>query len=949
MQGIAGTKMPKTPGLDCVVPIRVRLVGTPTAADLMRLEEAVARLVGRRLEQAERALAGPLPAAATASEAPAAAYDPALDVDPTPDAGGTGGYRTMSYQGPPRPVRLPVTRSGGEAQQAALRRITKLLSTGILDWAVTDAEAREVLRILGQLAPEDFLRVVQMMRQTGAWATLGRQLPDDADDELIELQQRMDPNVGYLMPGDTIRVEVLLGGKLDKLASGDYRLRAGGLAMPMLDQELAVTGLLPAQLPERIARAYVDGLIFVDPWVRIAVVERGSLYAPRNGPTRGLLWFAGRAERSKADRAQLDKRRELLGYISAVRADDDLTRRALDRFITWVEQHYGKPEFLRQDGPALWAASLRDASTRLPVSVRGHFLELATVMQRSTAIAAPDERLRLLSALGDYLDWLDRQPDEALGRYDPAQVWARLYVRHVSADVQRAVAAKLQRDREAAAEAAAKVDWDAAGRKLDEALELLKRNVWRVREPYTVEDRERGVGYLIWQSAQETAARDLIGRGFLHDLIASMSRPGFTSTSAAADFRTWLAEHPAEYEAYLVAQAHPDVEHYEVEIDIPQWQTAIEVAVGFIPIVGSIVAAGEATFGYDLFGRELSTADRAILGASVLLPAAAKVFRAGRAAVTVSALARDYRLSAREADAAYRALTRVQPGSAGARLLESAAADVKAGRPVRDAERLTKLQSLFRDMGMTEQATVKELRAEAAEGALHGRAGRTGQEAADIFATEEEIAETLGHDVASSPGVTGGKRPRVADVSVPTKQRARLDIEHLPRAVGETQREALARVKNLIGQRMDRTPLGPIWERARAKVVGGRSLAGASRQEMFDLYNKVRNEFWDMVRSDSDAVRYLDQLGFEFGATGKAPLVKVTDPPAGLHGFPAAADIPIQERRVSLDHNLEKALGENYRQAIDADNLTFEFHNPNSNRETVQVKFRLRPTPGATE
>ena len=161
MQGIAGTKMPETPGLDCVVPIRVRLVGTPTAADLMRLEEAVARLIGRRLEQANRALAGPLPAAATASDVPAARYEPVLDVDPTTDAGGTGGYRTMSYQAPPRPIRLPVTRSGGEAQQAALRRITKLLSTGILDWAVTDAEAREVLRILGQLAPEDLLKAVQ--------------------------------------------------------------------------------------------------------------------------------------------------------------------------------------------------------------------------------------------------------------------------------------------------------------------------------------------------------------------------------------------------------------------------------------------------------------------------------------------------------------------------------------------------------------------------------------------------------------------------------------------------------------------------------------------------------------------------------------------------------------------------------------------------------------------
>jgi Pre-toxin TG len=958
MQAMAGVGERETPGLECVVPIRLRLVGTPTAEDLVRVEAAVARLVARRVEQAEHLLAG---------SRPAAAWDePVRDVAPSLDADRTGSYRIMSYQGPPHPVRVPVTRpgSGSTAQatrgsvapavgpaaaQAALQRITKLLSTGIFDWAVTDAEAREALRILLRLAPKDLFLVVGEMRRRSLWATLGRELPRDADNELIELQERMDPNAGYLMPGDTLRVEVLLGGNLQQDVSGDYVLDGGRLAMRQLDEQLDVAGLLPAQLPDRIARAYIDGLIFADPWVRVAVKARGAAYVPHSGPTRGLLWFEGRMKRSRADQAQLDKRRELLSYIAAVRPDTDLIWRALDRYYTWVEKHYGKPEFLHQDGPALWAASLQGASAPVPVSPRGPFLQFATVMLRAAAVAPPDERDRMMAALGDYQNWLDSQPDDALGRYIPAQIWSRIYVRHVKAGVQQAVAAKMQREREAAAEAAANVDLEAAGRKLDEALELLKRNVWRVREPYTIEDHERGVGYLVWESSQEIAARDLIARGFLHDLIASIHRPGFASTSVKDDFRRWLSEHPAEYETYLVAQAHPDVEKYEVPIDIPGWQTAIETSIGFIPIVGSIVAAGEATFGYDLFGHELSTADRAILAASVLLPAAGKAFRAGRAAVTVRTLARDYRLSASEAKAAYRALTQVQPGTAGARLLESAARDVKAGRPVRDAERLTKLEKLFTDMGLTDRATAKDLRAGAAEAALEGRAGRTGQEAADIFATEEEIGETLGREETSTPGVTGGKRPRIDDVSVPTEQRVKLDIEYLPRAAGESQRAALARVRRVIGRRMDTTPLGPFWERARAKVVGGRSLAGATRQEMFDLYNKVRNEFWDMARADPDAVRYLDEAGFEFAATGKAPLVKVTDPPAGLRGWPKAADIPIQERRVSLDHNLEKALGENYRRAIDADNLTFEFHNPNSNRETVQRKFGLRPTPGDTD
>ena len=144
-----------TPGLECVVPIRLRLVGIPTAEELVRVEAAVARLVARRVEQAEQALAGPHPAAAW--------YEPVRDVDAFPDADRTGGYRIMSYQGPPRPVRVPVTRPGSgstgpatrgtvapavssAAAQAALQRITELLSRGIFDWAITDAEAREALR-----------------------------------------------------------------------------------------------------------------------------------------------------------------------------------------------------------------------------------------------------------------------------------------------------------------------------------------------------------------------------------------------------------------------------------------------------------------------------------------------------------------------------------------------------------------------------------------------------------------------------------------------------------------------------------------------------------------------------------------------------------------------------------------------------------------------------------
>ncbi|MBU2670212.1 pre-toxin TG domain-containing protein [Actinoplanes bogorensis] len=870
------------------VPIKVRLIGLPSDPDLVRMEQAISRLVRRRAEQVRGLLDTSPP---VTSDVPAEGYESQRHDDT--------GYLITSYQGPSQPVRIPVR--GPAAQQAALRRVTDLLDTGILDWAITDAEAREALRIISALEPEDLMRVVQMMRLSGAWATLGRQLPPDTEDAVVDLQQRMDPNVGYLMPGDTVRIEVRFGSRRRDEISGDYELRGGQLVLPALEKPLLLTGLLPSALPDLLVRAFLDGVIDADPSVRVAVSARGTLYAPNgHGPTRGLLWYDSKPLPRPAPRP------------------DDLGKR--------IE---------------------RPVATPLPVPARLRFLEIANSMLRRAGTVPPVEARRLQTALGNYLTWLDRQSDAALERYDPVSVWTRLYVRQVTVDIEAEVAEKVRRDKEAAEEVEREAEWAGSERKLDAVLHLLKSQVWRVREPYTQEDREHGVGYLVWQSERETAVRELIGREFLRDIMSRMGTKGFSATSAEDDFRDWLTRHPAEYEALLLARAYPTVEKYDVEIDIPAWQTAIETAIGFIPIVGNIVAAGEATFGYDLFGNKLGPVERGILAASVLLPAAGKVFKAGRAAVTVRTLARDYRLSEPEARAAYRAFTGVAPGTAGARILEQAAHDVKAGRPIRDAKRIGEVGEVLKDMGLFDTNTARELKVGATESALRGEAGRAGQEAADLFAGADEISEAIESE-AARPGVTGGQKPAIDGIRVPTKKRVQLGQEHLVRLAGESERQAVARTRRVIGQKISGTPLGPVWERARAKVVGGRNLDHASRQEMFDLYNKVRDEFWTQAKGDADALRFLDEAGFEFPATGKAPLVRVTDPPAGLVNWPKAADIGVQERRVSLDHDLEKALEDNYKKAIDANNLTFQFHNPNSNRETVQVKFKLRDTPGTS-
>jgi hypothetical protein len=182
------------------------------------------------------------------------------------------------------------------------------------------------------------------------------------------------------------------------------------------------------------------------------------------------------------------------------------------------------------------------------------------------------------------------------------------------------------------------------------------------------------------------------------------------------------------------------------------------------------------------------------------------------------------------------------------------------------------------------------------------------------------------------PSVTGGKKPRIADRPVPTKKRDRLDMEDIARLEGETAQAAVDRVQKLIGRPISETPLKEAWEAARNKVLGGKPASSVTdKTEMIKTYNKVRDAFWEEARVRPEAKSFLEQLGFGFEGGGNAAQLRVN------------TKLPTQEVRVSLDHSAEKAIGENWKRAIDADNLVFEFQNPNSFREAVQVRHGLRP------
>lgn len=190
--------------------------------------------------------------------------------------------------------------------------------------------------------------------------------------------------------------------------------------------------------------------------------------------------------------------------------------------------------------------------------------------------------------------------------------------------------------------------------------------------------------------------------------------------------------------------------------------------------------------------------------------------------------------------------------------------------------------------------------------------------------TEAEIDSAL--DDMFSPELSGGARPRIDGHRVPTRTRRRLDIQDIRRLDGETARTALERVRRVIGVRLDEiVPVRSCWERARARVLARSSELTADNY--VQLYESTRRAFWLEVLADPEAAAHFRSAGFGFpGADGSAPLLNT------------GADVSATEIRVSLDHIVEKAIGENWRLALDADNLRMEFAMPNTYREIIQAR-----------
>jgi hypothetical protein len=117
-----------------------------------------------------------------------------------------------------------------------------------------------------------------------------------------------------------------------------------------------------------------------------------------------------------------------------------------------------------------------------------------------------------------------------------------------------------------------------------------------------------------------------------------------------------------------------------------------------------------------------------------------------------------------------------------------------------------------------------------------------------------------------------------------------------------------------------------------------RPVDSVGKQGMLDAYEAARGYFWDEVRKHPAAKQFLEDGniggGLESGDTGAA-FVRTKKRSA------KRPKLSEKQSRLSLDHNRRKASPGNWRHALDPKELTIEFDNPNSLKESIQQAFEI--------
>ena len=628
-----------------------------------------------------------------------------------------------------------------------LQRIHRLLTRTGIDWVITDEEALQALAILQDVEkrdPEQLFDIAMAMKLSGDWQTLRKELPRKMQPsfdyfDLVPL----NPDHGLIMPGDTIHLEFYFPGQgrrsretrekerkeaedkkqpfkesFEEFISTDYTVGSDGIHVPKMDKPIAVVGKSLKEAADLAAKGFTDPLWAYQMAVDLTPVKRGIKYAGMGDVISPETVSGSSTTQDTNALARRDKRRKFTDLVPfSLASAGGRTELAVLLYYREVDEHLDQHD----DPQTLWSWARQEADKRYEdlnkKTPRQEFLSFAQLMMSHVSTLPKDEQRRYYETWSRYLNWLSQASDERLTKNSPVEIWTQAYMNIFRAEVEKSSQKALDDLREKRRQEAFKQGEE----KLQKTIDFAVANIWPVQPTRGITIKEEQlsettgspvqVGYLIQASTAEKLIRDKIASDFLHSQIEHLMKDpeAFNNTTVKADLVDYLNKNPDQLKALQLTASHPDVERQEYPIDIPAWQIATEVIVGFIPFVGSGVAIVEVVGGRDMFGHPLTTTERVILGVAILLPSIAKVFKVGKGAVTAARIAKDYSLADAEAARVYKIYMGLKPGSTGAKLFDWGAREIKAGRAIDDPAVIKQMETVLKDLGMTEKETAKAL------------------------------------------------------------------------------------------------------------------------------------------------------------------------------------------------------------------------------------------------
>lgn len=301
----------------------------------------------------------------------------------------------------------------------------------------------------------------------------------------------------------------------------------------------------------------------------------------------------------------------------------------------------------------------------------------------------------------------------------------------------------------------------------------------------------------------------------------------------SSEWQPWV--HPGLGYGFLNVRTHRFQPYPRGRPDLRAQQEIVRTVIHFIPVVGSLVMAGEALTGRSIWGRQLSTTERALLGAGAVLAEIGPILRVGGAAARTTAAASRLatvtpltRIQALRLVIGSRYLTEYEMTT-----LQRLAAEVRAGRALSEAEQVV-VNRLVGKLG--EGARAAAVRAEVATTTGAARqAGRFTDLSARTSAEETRVGNALARDLnadvvrvpeATTSGVRSGDY-LVDDVFFEAYSPQTGNIENLLRqAVGKHQQAGVLVID------LTRTPIDP------ATVIGSAPRI-FGRPEAADLYRLI--------------------------------------------------------------------------------------------------------------